>query len=302
MYSDQITKTYQTRFAELSFEKQFHLLSRQKLMGNPWAAQAIASLRTQFLGGDNQQAWIDRLEQLGQRSPDPRHLNASTERMPYFESYPWLFGYELQLFQLLHAKVQFDQDLDSLLGKYQPGDGDILALAHDPTMLAVLSTYLVDVFYLHLRLLRKDESQLISLHTLKAALAIPLPQANKAQLNTYLLTHCIIAETLFYSRKIPAKKHAYYRELARLLVTIAADSWDLLTLDNKLEVALALRLASVSDLLIQKAVTEADTHYDPKFGYLTDPKMPHKNDLEWAEHRNILYLLVTSKLQQIVSQ
>lgn len=294
MYHRKILKTYHSRFNELSPTKQFHFASRLNLtLPDEWARVQLDGLADWFFGGDDDASRTNKLISLSQNAPNLLHMNAASERLPYFEKHPQLFGYELQLFQVLHAKTQYAVNLLPLPGNKMTTE-EIEALTNDARALAVLSTFLVDVFYLHNRLVKNDENKLIPLTTMDAALDVDFDPIQRPRLNVYLLTHCIIGETLFYSRQISTQKHAYYQQLADRLVKLAKSHWNVLTLDNKLEIALCLQLVGVRSELIRHAITEADANYDEMAGFITDPKMPHKNDLEWAEHRNVLYLMVTA--------
>jgi len=294
MYSDKILTTYQSRIDELSPTKKFHFLSRLNLIiPSDWSRSQIESMGEWFFGKPAE----NRLLELGQATRDPLHLNAATERLPLFKANPWLFGYELQLFHVLHAKVQYKADVRSTLNMItRVKTDDVDALSHNPHKLAVLATYLVDVYYLHHRLMLEDETKLIPLTTVRDALTVTLSPTDKARLNVYLLTHCIIGETLFYARPIPTSKLEYYQKIAGILIRVAQANWNELTIDSKLEVALCLQLTDTASTLVGQAVAEAEDNYNDHLGYIVDSKMPHKNDLEWAEHRNVLYLLVASKL------
>ena len=296
MYNDLIFTTYKNNFDSLPPVKQFHFLSRVELfMPNMWSHKEIASLQEWFLGGFNKYAYAEKLKMLASHTPDPLHTNASELRMPLFVKYPWLYGYELQLFHVLHADTYYNHDLIPLLDEPDDLVSNLEAIAQNPRELAVLSTYAVDVFYLYNRFVIKDDMALIPLEIIDAALDIPLDPAFKIQLNIYLLTHCIIGETIFYRREIPSKHSDYYHKLVQRLMEITSSNWDLLTIDNKLEVALCLNLTKTTSKIIQNALHEAEEHYDQQLGFITDPKMPHKNTLEWAEHRNMLYLLVCKR-------
>ena len=295
MYRDIIYKTYKKSFLELSESKQFHLASRLSLRGDAWATQQMEELRDWFFGGTTKVEMKSRLEQLGLRSPDPMHLNAAALRIPIFESYPWLFGYELQLFQVLHAHTQYGSDIKNLLDSPVYNiDYQLNELTNSPSTLAILSTYLVDVFYLQKRLIAENETDVIDLQAIRNALKEPLNAGSKSTLSIYLLTHCIIGETLFYSRSIQPEKLAYYHEITSLLQEVANQRWDELTIDNKLEVALCLQLTGIDSALIKQAISAADAGFDKRLGFITDLSMPHKNNLEWAEHRNVLYLMTTA--------
>jgi hypothetical protein len=104
----------------------------------------------------------------------------------------------------------------------------------------------------------------------------------------------IIGETLFYSRAIPPLHKKYYDEILDTLNVLAAQNWQDLTIDSKLEIALCSKiLGHTESELIKKAIGEADSHFNSRLGFIVDPKKPHKNSLEWAEHRNVLYLMAT---------
>lgn len=298
MLYDAVSHTYKSNIIQLSPAKRFHFATRLNLRtGDPWAAEQLDSLKDWFFRGDEETP-ERRLNHIGLTQPDLTHLNAATERAPILARHPWIFGYELQLFQVLHAKIQYDTDLRPLLQDPVPHIKEhIDELVTDPTILAILSTYIIDVYYLYYRIILEQEVPLISLDLLHEALSLEVNPASKPLLNVYLLTHCIIGETDFYARDIPRERRTYYDSLAELLEKTAHDTWGNLSLDNKLEVALCLLLTDTASPLVTKAIKESDDHYDASQGFIVDPKVPHKNDLEWAEHRNILYLMASSFLK-----
>lgn len=292
---EQIYRTYRTRFDELSPEKQFHFASRLKLAcEDVWAAKQIEKLRPTILAVDS----ATRLHSMRKLQPNVAQLNAANLRIPLFQVHPWLYSYELMLFYVLHESIHYDVDSsDEVSGALRIHDADIESLVADATILASLSTYLVNTYYLHTRLISKSES-LIPIDIIRNALQTELPENDNAKLKVYLLTHCILGETLFYARAIPSDVSAYYQEIGALLAQLTESTWGNLSIDAKLEAGYCLTMLGIHSAVPEKALSSAQGAYSHTKGFITDERMPHKNSLEWAEHRNVLYLMLAHYLKQ----
>jgi hypothetical protein len=298
MFSKNIYNTYKNSFDTLSLTKKFHFVTRLSLWTqDEWARGEIEKLKPSILGGSSLSDYREKLYKIEQTQPDYAHINAADARKPFLAKHPWLFGAELGLFHALHADVQYGIDLRSKQPSLKHIEDNLDDLIKNPEALAMLSTYLVDIFYLYHRFVQKDNTPLIPLPTIDLALHIPKDFDEKTRLQIYLLTHIIIGETLFYSRAVPDAHHDYYKDILSTLNTLANQHWESLTIDSKLEIALcSILLSQANSPIITKAIQEADSNFDSNLGFIVDPKKPHKNNLEWAEHRNVLYLMVTQKL------
>lgn len=283
--TNRVFETYTKNISSLSPEKQFHFASRLSLYNNnEWGREHVKYLREWFFEHNS----IGRLAEMRRTLPDPIHINHWQSRQPFFDDYPWLYSYELQLFQALHSSVQYNVDIRTMLDSH---DEVIARLVQDPRALGSLSTYLVNIFYLSHRFLQENDKPLIPLECINQALNL---SAQPLKLSLYLLTHCIIGESLFYSRKIPANKRQYCDDIKQLLIAMLGSYWQSLTIDNKLEAALCLRMLDGSSHdFVSRAISEASQNFSETNGFIIDPFMPHKNNLEWAEHRNVLFLMLT---------
>ncbi|HTK39833.1 MAG TPA: hypothetical protein VL362_03120 [Patescibacteria group bacterium] len=289
---EQIYTTYHERFHELDHEHQFHFASRLALTADDaWARAKIDELESAMLGSSADSS----LRLLRGKEPTLTDVNAAALRMPLFKQSPWLYDYELMLFYALHAKVQYDMDVtEQLKTQVQVSLDQLHSLVTDPRTLATLSTYLVNAYYLHARLIDKTD-QVIPLEAIQEALDTPLDDPNDARLKLYLLTHCVLAETLFYARTIPASLQSYYHEIAEMIAARLESSWNDLTLDAKLEAAYCLKILSVRTDLQANVIQDAQAHYSDAHGYIIDPRSQAKNSLNGAEHRNVLFLMLTHR-------
>jgi len=289
MYHDNILTTYRHRFKELVHEKQFHLLTRLALWNHDaWSIQQLPLQKEAFLGGTTQAEWHKKMTDIQNRTPDYTQVNHGSARKTYFEAYPNLYGLELAMFQALHARHHFDADLTACLPEPESIQRLIDQLLSDPQTLGALSTYAIDIFYLYNRFLQSDDTALIPIALLKES----CEKSPSVQLAIYLITHCVIGETLFYNRKIPLQHQAYYHNLITELNNLAETNWQDLTLDNRLEVALCNQITNTPSSLVDKAVIDADSYFSQEYGFIIDPKKPNKNTLAGSEHRNVLYLMV----------
>lgn len=290
-----ITQTYKTRFDELSTEKRFHFASRLKLWSSDASMAKALDAMEDVVIGTGAADYTSKINQLETAQINIRQLNAASLRTPVLEKYPWLYGAELVLFYLLHANTHYKKDLRPYANNLQKYKTGIRQLATtDPYALGVLSTYAINVLYLVAQF-DKSQDSFDFAKNIDAALGLAIEHPDEALLKLYLITHCIIGETLFYSKPIAATKAPYYEQLLHQGLELAEKNWSSLSLDAKLELAVCCRILDKAPSLLRRILNETEKYYESDLRYIIDPSKPHKNDLEWAEHRNVLFIMASTQ-------
>jgi hypothetical protein len=170
------------------------------------------------------------------------------------------------------------------------------ALLEDAEALCTLSTYAVNFLYLYSRnLLDDDELFDPQLFIEKVAPLYDLTNYSQVQLYIYLYTHCILGETLFYARPIPARHRETYHAMIQELTDLMTERFEDINLDNKFEYLVCSKLVGVKSPLTRKIEDEAERSVSPDGQFLIDQHNNHpqvaKMSFELSEHRNVLYIL-----------
>jgi hypothetical protein len=115
---------------------------------------------------------------------------------------------------------------------------------------------------------------------------------------SYLMTHAIIGESLFYSKRIERDVRTY-KHMIRLIDDFFQKSYKHVKLDIKLEALLCSRMLGVKMQTQAKIIDEASKSKDKDGFFIVDAlnlqkgKTPHVPSK--SEHRNILYIMATHK-------
>lgn len=284
--SNTVYNNYLARLDELTPQKMFHFVNR---LSN-WTSNQEALAVLQRFAPDHSDTDSILSELLTRQAIDDSTINLYDLRSPYFAKYSWLYGLELALFQIRHWLLEYGVDTRYFLrdnANFTFWESGINQLQADGQACATLSTFAVNCIYLWHRLIKEDELIIFTADEPAYFNAEPV-------LALYFSTHCCIAETLFYSRAIPADKLALCRSLVSGIENLAKTHFDDLSLDVLLEKVIAEQLCGIESPLHEAIIARANSHFDPAFGYITDPSKPDKNDLNGAEHRNTLYIMATT--------
>jgi hypothetical protein len=132
---------------------------------------------------------------------------------------------------------------------------------------------------------------------LKIADDYDLSDKTQIQLFLYLLTHCIIGETNFYTQRISAAKLKQTNTLLAKMEEVVTSHFELINLDNKLEFLVCCKLCDYQTPLFDTIYEECDKSVGIA-GYLVDTHnlnpQSSKMSLEDSEHRNVLYIMSRS--------
>lgn len=289
-----VLQTYTARFGELSKRGQFHFASRLHLWHQlPEASAWLAILRPNFTANDQP------LQALAQLMTEPLPILKQTAdlRNPYFTRYPQLRSYERIMFRLLFLHTVYGFDSRQYLYKILPKETVLelyQALLADREALSKLSSYAINFLYLVDRFGHQDDAsaiqprQLLGLAQTEFTSDSPLER----QLECYFYTHCILAETLFYYRALPAHSRNYYLAMLEIVEVTIENYFETTRLDICYEFLVCCRILNYKSQLEDSilARTEQSMHAE---GFIAEPlaNTARPSTLQNSEHRNVLFIL-----------
>jgi len=298
---EKINIYYLAHWDDLPLDKQFHFASRMWLWSqDPVMATKLAAAREWFCGdGSNEGIQKVLQEILDAQTPTFGSKNAAAERAPYFAKYPLVRQLLPLLFRLLFMETIYGIDGREQLGKVVDLSGVpalIEALMADDRAIAILSTHAANFLYLWHRFYLRDENGFSLEKLLQVGqTAYDLSNKTELQLFIYLYTHCIIGESLFYKRSLPASNLPIYKKMATGLDRVVAEHYDGINLDNKYETLVCQLICEHPLTLLEKIDQEAAQSVSTEGDYLVDrhngnPQTDNVS-LDKSEHRNVLSLL-----------
>lgn len=276
--SERAKQTYIERFSELSEVKRFHFATRLKNFQK-------ASEFDDYLQNNIPPA--DLAEIL--ENNDFTQVNFYERRKDYFEKYDRLYSLEAALFRVNHLKNEYDIDIREELTKLY-SEADIYALCDkllaDRKALKELSTYAVNVLCLSEQLYPRKNDVVYRLcdFVLEGGL-------DKNQLMVYFVTHIILCSTNFYTQSVPERYELPFRAMLDLCEDYILRNFAEVSLDVKLEYLVCVQLVNAETSLEDAIREECEGNMSPE-GFLLDERRPSRfNDLEGAEHRNVLFVM-----------
>jgi len=307
--SNSIYRYYIDHFEELSLDKQFHFTSRLYVWSkDAWSRTQLDKLRQQLLPTNDP---TETLGEIGSGRLLPLRYgseNLRKLRAPYFARYPKLRQYAAILYWGLLLEHLYGIDgRQAIAGNIPDEELEHLytALLADPQAVAVLSTYAVNFLYIYQRFVRSDDSRFSP--TLLESITSVEPDISSLtrealQIKLYLLTHCLVAESLFYTRKLPEAYREDYAHVLHDLELMIRSRFADVGLDNKLEFLVCCRLADHTAALETQILAEASRSTSPSGTYLVDTENANRvspyTDLDKSEHRNVLYILSQRPLRR----
>jgi len=291
--ADSIRQYYLENTSKLKFSNRFHLASRlASWEGDDTAIEILANLKNQILPADlsaELRAILDR---------PVWKVYAYPQRLPYFTKYPRLFGIHNALFRVRHLLYLYGYDAREELLKLVAQEeleklrNDMLT---DNQAVKYLSRFAVDFIYLY-EILFGTESKINPEYFYEIGETYDLSDPVQLHLLVYLYTHCIIADSNFYARVVPAGNNQVYRKMLGKLEGLM-DGNESIKLDNKFEFLVASRICGWPAQIADKIYFEAARSLSPQ-GYIIDkhnePHHPGLNSFNGSEHRNVLFIMSTS--------
>lgn len=298
--SNNVYDYYCSRFAELPLDKQLHFASRLFLWsGDEFGRQKLTKLRGTVTANDDPQAALKTVYQDALKTIHHGSKNAAELRAPYFEKYPRLRPLAMVLFRLTFLesiyRVDGRETFFELFSKTEVEKllTDLLA---DAEALSILSTHAINVLYLYYRVVLDDGNAFDPALFLRiGAEQYNLDNPIHLQLYIYLYTHCIIGESQFYARPVPAQHLAIYRQMLDELETVIAQRFSEVNLDNKFEFLVCCKLVGKLSALEQRIMAEAEQSVSPDGDFLVDRHNTNpqtaNSTFDLSEHRNVLFIL-----------
>lgn len=302
--SDSVENYYRQNFSYL-YDKQFHFASRMHLWCNDKRAKKeLNGLKIDYLKSPSQK--IRKI--LSEKNVNSgKNLLNKELREKYLKKYPDLLVYNKTLFLNLFANTLFECDLKKIIGNIVPQEKFLVLykkLSADKKAVAALSTHAINYFYL-LQYYLDREKKKINITNPKSYFSIAVNSFSgnfkkHLDLRVYLLTHCIIGETYFYSRPINDDK-SVYAGMIKFLEKLISENYFNISLDNKLEFLVCAELCQYNSRLRKMISAEAERSLSNIGNFLIDnindvsKKNISKNCFISAEHRNVLYIMANNK-------
>jgi len=227
-------------------------------------------------------------------------------RNPFFKKYPLLMpANSMFFFELFTRKIYGVETKDTIkarLPKSQVLD-IIKEISKDYDALSVLSTHAINFMYGAERIYGDDEplfdpSVFVDVMQNKMQ---KLENKEHVAMVIYLVTHCIIGASEFYSEEITRDIEIYktlFREGEKVIQEHYAD----VALDAKFEFLVCARLLNQETFLEKIIYTEAENSLSPIHNFMDDTLNTNvdikKRYPELREHTNVLYIMSRSKRNQ----
>jgi RimK family alpha-L-glutamate ligase len=297
---EMVSTYYKNNLEYLSREKQFHFASRLLLFNKDTKQEKILQGLKEWYMWDEQsiEKSVSNLYKHSEELFKTKIINQKKFREPYTDKYPLLGFCNDVLYKTLFTKTIYNNDLRPVV-KEHVDIAEIQSyqerLWNDEPAIIDLSTHAINFLYLSQWFLDGnidvDAQKLYQIA--KRQNVKEDPDTLLSQI--YLLTHCIICASLFYSNAIDGEKKNVYTEIVKLLETIIAENYVDISIDQKCEFLVCTKILQHETRLKKTIDHEAQRSLSPHGNFLIDSYNIHKNsvkkDMSLSEHRNILYIL-----------
>lgn len=298
--SNSVYNYYFSLFDELTLDKQFHFASRlYAVNGDALAKEKLEQLQTTLIGDSTARQVLSAI-QSGTLFPLlPGNADLLETRAPYITKYPHLRDTSRLLYwsaMLSHAyKFDTKDALESLTSTYELEKlyNDLL---DDHAAIATLSTHAVNYLYLYKRFYKNeagpDPSLFLAILTNESRYDYSDPL--QLRLAVYMITHALIADTLFYFTPVPKNHMPQHRNTIEQIEAVITEHLELLSIDAQLEFILCCKLVGYVSPLESLVLDESRLELSSAGTFIIDASKPTQN-LNSSEHRNALYLLCTAQ-------
>lgn len=304
--SNEIYNYYVDHLTELPLDKQFHFASRLYLWSGDTAMQkCLGDFKNEFTFNDQPQHAVQEVLRLAKESPNFGSKNAGELRRQYFERYPMLKQYVSVLFRICFMQTIYDINARQLFGECFPlSEVETMqrSLVADTEAIAILSTHAINFLYLYERLIKQDDASLSPQQFLEIGESqYDLENPIHIQLLIYLYTHCIIGESLFYSRSLPNQFRNTYQQMIVSLEKLITANYDSVNLDNKYEFLVCCQMVGHTTDLLARINHEAALSVSDDGHFIIDrhnlnPQITNST-LDKSEHRNVLCIMANTPMR-----
>jgi hypothetical protein len=293
---DQIREYYFGQLASLPLDKQFHFASRLGAWEqHPEALQTLQRLRPHLVPDFPADGALREILQKIIATPPTTHIIAAALRAPYFKRYPTLYGAGLAMFRVRHWLAIYDIDgRDALFDAVPEEDLTKLErkLLRDPKA--------INFVYLYERImLGQDDKKAIDIKKFyKLGRKYDHKKPEELRLYIYFYTHCIIADSNFYTQPVPGFALPTYIKMLKRLEKAIRGHYDQISLDNKLEFLVCCRICDFDTTLAGRIYDECHSSLSDEGTFLIDrhnaTAHPDRATFIPSEHRNVLYIMSRS--------
>lgn len=283
----------------LSEDKRFHFATRTAAWTGAEESYELLREAKQYIApGDTP---LETLLRAIYEAPQTGRRNAHELRAPFFEKYPKLYGAHLTLFRVRHLKevygVDARQALFTVISKEELIELRDQLLA-DKEALKILSTFAINYCYLLNKVILETDEPLPLQAFLDLGADYDTTSIQQIQLLIYFYTHCIIGESNFYVRRIPAELVALYQAMLQKIEPLIRDNFNKVNLDNKLEFLVCARICEYQTHLAEQIYAECEQSVSPEGTFVIDIHNENiqsdRNDFVTSEHRNVLFIMSTT--------
>lgn len=299
------TENYYRNNFKYLYDKKFHFASRLSLwLHDKNAKKELAGLKNTYLKSPAQK--IRNILSKKNSVSEKKMLNKEL-REKYLKKYPDLISYNRILFMNLFASTVFDRDLKKIISNIIPKKYLLdlnKKLSSDKEAVAILSTHAINYFYLLQYYLDKEKKEIKitdpEFYLNIATKAYTGKLRSHLDLRIYLLTHCIIGESYFYSRPIMRSKNIYLK-MVKFLEGLIRENYFNVSLDNKFEFLVCAELCQYNSDLKNMIFSETERSLSNVGNFIIDKindnskKSISKNGFISAEHRNVLFIMANRK-------
>lgn len=288
-----VEKNYKENFENLK-DKRFHFASRLFLWASDeFSKEKLALLKNEYIGRDEAE-YFNTIKEILNSKDEIENVLYKNERKKFFIKYPFLKRYNKILFKNLFCKTIYNIDIKTAIQK-QIKLSDFLKLRDelllDIDAIGALSTHAINYLYALDFYLKKDANINPECFIDIVKKATIFKDKKTASLRVYLLTHCIIGESAFYSRPIMRNKKIYC-DMILIIEKIINDEYMDVTLDNKVEFLVCVKLCEMKTYLEDRILADLMDSFDDKCAlFLENKNKKTANAFRKGEHRNVLALM-----------
>ncbi|MCK4799846.1 hypothetical protein KAS31_02615 [Candidatus Parcubacteria bacterium] len=308
MNSKTIKQYYDNNFDKLDFDAKFHYASRMYLwLGEKKYLKELTNLKSQFIG-NNYKETRKLLKEL-KNSNNAGYVRQEDLRRKYLDKYENLSSYNRLLSKNLFIKTVYNEDISDHILELIKKDELVYLLKKmekDHNAVAILSTYFVNYFYFSKFIFsqKKYNNKFVDPDFFLKIYKKEYNSKNKneVELMIYLLTHVIICESDFYSKKINQENKPVLLKMICELEKLIEDKFGEISFDNKLEFLVCCKLLSYQSFLTEEIFNEVNSSVKGKT-YIEDIYNNNFNRSQdpfsrFAEHTNVLYIMASSDYSQ----
>lgn len=221
-------------------------------------------------------------------------------RKEFLERYPLIRNYNSLLFYYMFAKTIYEINISKqifdrdLIDKFIDMANELLL---DEEAIAKLSTIAINFLYGVKTLVSEfpDKNFDFDPTIITSIAKRSLHSKKENDLLVYMLTHAIIGESIFYSKKIESKKLPMYIDMIKILEDVISKAFFNISLDNKFEFLVCCKICNYKSSLSDVILSEAENSLSSVGNYLVDCHNTsieeNKRSFSVSEHRNVLFLM-----------